>query len=149
MLRTAKLAEVNNAKLNSYVKLSWEEIQRMIDEGYVICRTMLMSISRSFEAHHEILISDFYHNLSEDIPKDNKQVIGRYVADQLSHAEGIQFSFNRPYTFDEEMPDDQFSIFAYAQSFRYTYSQRQRLLKSSILPYGRIRNRRARIECDV
>jgi hypothetical protein len=32
-LRKAKLAEVNNAKLDSYIKLSWEEAQRMVAEG--------------------------------------------------------------------------------------------------------------------
>ena len=32
-LRKAKLAEVNNAKLDSYIKLSWEEAQRMVVEG--------------------------------------------------------------------------------------------------------------------
>jgi len=32
-LRKAKLAEVNNMKLDSYIKLSWEEAQRMVAEG--------------------------------------------------------------------------------------------------------------------
>jgi hypothetical protein len=32
-LRKAKMAEVNNAKLDSYIKLSWEEAQRMVAEG--------------------------------------------------------------------------------------------------------------------
>src|SRR5208282_329931 len=93
-LKKAKLVEVNNAKLDSYIKLSWEEAQRMVDEGYTICRTRLTSTSRSFETHHEVLISDFYRHLPEDIPKDNKYAIGRYVADQLSRAEAIQFSFH-------------------------------------------------------
>ena len=91
-LRKAKTIEVNNAKLDSYIKLSWEEAQRMVDEGYANCRTTLTSTSRSFEAHHEVLISDFYRHLPEDIPKDNKQAIGRYVADQLSRPEALRFS---------------------------------------------------------
>jgi len=33
VLRNAKLAEVNNTKLDSYIKLSWEEAQRMVAEG--------------------------------------------------------------------------------------------------------------------
>ena len=32
-LRKAKSAEVNNMKLDSYIKLSWEEAQRMVVEG--------------------------------------------------------------------------------------------------------------------
>jgi mRNA-degrading endonuclease toxin of MazEF toxin-antitoxin module len=145
-LRKAQMAEVNNAKLDSYIKLSWEKAQSMIDEGYAICRIKLSSTSRSFEAHHEVLISDFYRHLPEDIPKDNKQAIGRYVADELSRAEGLQFSFNRQYTFGGETPKGRPSVFTHALSLRYTCSQRQRILKPSTLPYGRTRNRRARIE---
>ena len=31
--KKAKLAQVNNAKLDSYIKLSWEDAQRMVAEG--------------------------------------------------------------------------------------------------------------------
>src|SRR5579859_1525370 len=85
--RKAGLARVNNAKLDSYSMCSWEEAQRMIDEGYSRCSIKLTFISSSFEAHKEVLISDFYHHLPEDIPKDNKQAIGQYILDELSRAE--------------------------------------------------------------
>ena len=107
---------------------------------------MLTSTSRSFEAHHKILISDFYRHLPAEIPKDNKQAIGRYVANQLSRGERIQFSFNKLYTFDGKALRGRPSVFANAQSLRYTCSQRQRVLKESTLPYGRTRNRRAWVE---
>jgi hypothetical protein len=106
-----------------------------------------MSTSRSFDAHHEILVSDFYRHLPEDIHKDNKNAIGQYVADQLSRSEAIQFSSNgKPYTFNKETPRGRPSVFANAEKFRYTCSQKQRILKTSTLPYGKTRNRRARVE---
>lgn len=36
-LRKTQLAQVNNAKLDQYSKYSWEELLRMIEDGYAPC----------------------------------------------------------------------------------------------------------------
>ena len=144
--KKVQTAEVNNAKLDSYSKHSWEELQGMIEDGYVPCRIQLTTTSRSLEAHKEVLISDFYRFLPEEITKENQQAISQFIVSQLSQPEGLHFSPHTTKAYSSDVPKSRPKVFANANVFRYTCSQRQRILKPSNLPYGRTRNRRARIE---
>lgn len=85
-----------------------------------------------------------HRHLPPGFDKENKS-LAQFIVDRFCEAEGFQFRHKHEYSLKKKARGRP-TVFADAQVFVFACSQQFRELKSSTLPYGRTRNRRARVE---
>jgi hypothetical protein len=141
--RAQKTSEANEGRLSSYPRTSWEDARRMINESYFPCNMKLKA--RSLEHGKEWLITDLHRHLPDSFETENHKSLAQFVVDQICEAEGFQFRLKSEYTLNKRARGRP-TVFADAKVFVFACSQRLRQFKISTVPYGRTRNRRARVE---
>ena len=90
------------------------------------------------------MITDLHSHLPPGVNKDDHKSLAQFVVDQFCEAEGFQFRLKSDYVLRKKAKGRP-TVFAEAKAFVFACSQRLRQLKVSTAPYGRTRNRRARV----
>jgi hypothetical protein len=111
----------------------------------IIQTTTYVYISRSVPVDKEILLKDLYQHLPQHITQEDQRAVAKHIVSRISEADGFEFTFHRSYSLAKR-PRGQPSVFAEAIVIEFRCSQRHRRTKYiSILPYGRTKNRHARV----
>lgn len=100
---------------------------------------------RTIQSGNHIRIKDFYDRLPPEISRDDAKSVAQYVADRFAEIQDLRFSYRSHYTLSKRARGH-LSSYANAEVYHFTCSQRECDPKPSLLPYGKTRNRRRRIQ---
>jgi hypothetical protein len=80
--------------------------------------------------------------------EDNQRIAAEYIVNRFGEAEGFVFALKQSYSLSKRAKGAAHSAFNNATVYDFSCSQnrQRRNSKTSILPYGKMRNRRAQVE---
>jgi len=105
--------------------------------AHAYCR---IATPRQLEFH----VTDFYHHLPPDIPKEDQKSVAQYIVDCLAHHGQYEFTYHQDYTMSKKARGH-LACFGGAHIYKFHCSQRDRPEYISTKPYGKTRNRRSRV----